>query len=591
MAPRCGRAWPLLVVAVALAALGAATGAALALAYRPVGLAYVDVLTRCPPKPTGQAACLAEATRSVGALMLSGAAIALGGGLAGTLLTAVRGERRMTRLRPPHPMVQARFVELCRQHRLIGAAQPRLRIGGRRADSTAGPGRRAAVVLAASAVRQPLVPAVFDPLVRGQLERILSGQAGRSAALRGWPWLLAPVSVALVGTAAVTGTTLGVPVESAVRVMLLAAAVAGLTVGLRGLGGTSGTRTVTWCAVPATGVIAGAGGHAGASVVWHLVPAAGDRLVAGAALAPALLVLAGLLPAITARRPATAGSRRGAAVLAALAGVVAGLVAFPVGTAAAPDLAAPLLVHPSPGGPGAPSTGPHDATGSAGQPDDASGPAPSAAAPGDPVAAGPVGLDTTAANRAARAVESALDPRWRADPLPTRPAVRSRPAGCHPSIVDDYLRRITAGRTGHGVARYAARATAGTGGLGRTTLQVDVVSYRPDTVSTARPVEMVFAAVERAGAACREFADGRSGLRVQSLPRAAPAIGDRAWRMDLVRTLGRGAGRVTATTALGVVQVDTTLVVVSMTASLTAVDTVLFEQAMRRTVAALVADR
>ncbi|MFY1650254.1 hypothetical protein ACN27J_05080 [Solwaraspora sp. WMMB762] len=587
MTPRCGRTWPLLLVAVALAALGAATGGMLALAYRPIGLAYLDVLTRCPPSAGDQTMCLTEVTWAVGALMASGAAIALGSGLAGTLVTTVRAQRWIARLPPARPMAEARFEELCRQHSLVGSHRPRLRIGGHRTDSIAGPGQRAAVVLPAAAVRQPLVPVVFDPLVRAELDRIASGQSARRAVLRGWPWLLASVSAALAAAAAFTGPAFTGPgpgplAGSTTRVLLLAAAVAVLTVGLRrGPDGTRGTRAAAWCAVPAAGVIAGAGGQAGASVLWHLAPAAGDRLVAGAALAPALLVLAGLLPALTAGRPGATGSRGTAAVPAMLAGVVAGLLAFPVGTAAAPNLAAPLLVQPSPA---VPDSGSDPRGGS--DPDRTR-----RARPDGPGAAGPVPIDTTAADRAARAVEPVLGPAWRADPLPAPPPAGSRPAGCQPSIVNDYLRRAAAGRTGRGVARYATLAAPGGGGLGRTTLQIDVVSYRPDAMSSTRPVEMVFAAVERAGAACREFTDGRSGLRVQSLPRAAPAVGDRAWRMDLVRTLGRGAGRVTATTALAVIQVDTTLVVVSMTASLAVVDGELFEQAMRRTVAALVAER
>ncbi|ROO60140.1 hypothetical protein EDC02_1998 [Micromonospora sp. Llam0] len=597
MTPRGGGTWPLLVVAVALAALGAASGGMLALTYRPIGLAYLDVLTRCPPSASDPAMCLTEATWAVGALMTAGAAIALGSGLAGTLVTTVCAQRRIARLSPAHPMAEARFEELCRQHRLVGSDRPRLRIGGHRTGSTAGPGQRAAVVLPAAAVRQPLVPVVFDPLVRAELDRIASGRSARRAVLRGWPWLLASVSAALAAVAAFTGTAFtgpgpGTPAGSTTRVLLLTAAVAGLTVGLRRCpGGTRGARTVAWCAVPAAGVIAGAGGQAGASILWHLAPAAGDRLVAGAALAPALLVLAGLLPVLTAGRPGATGSPGAAAVPATLAGVVAGLLAFPVGTAAAPGLAAPLLVQPSPAVPdggsdlrGADPRGGSDPQGS--DPDRAR-----RASPGGPRTARPVPIDTTTANRAARAVEPVLGPAWRADPLPAPPPAGSRPAGCQPSIVDDYLRRVAAGRTGQGVARYATRAAPGNGGLGRTTLQIDVVSYRPDAMSSARPVDMVFAAVERAGAACREFTDGRSGLRVQSLPRAAPAVGDRAWRMDLVRTLGRGAGRVTATTALAVIQVDTTLVVVAMTASLAVVDGELFEQAMRRTVAELVAVR
>ncbi|MFV2084666.1 hypothetical protein [Micromonospora sp. LOL_021] len=576
MTPRGVRTWPLLVVAVALAALGAAIGGMLALTYRPIGLAYLDVLTRCPPSASDPAMCLTEATWAVGALMTSGAAIALGSGLAGTLVSTVCAQRRIARLPSAHPMAEARFEELCRQHRLVGADRPRLRIGGHRTGSTAGPGQRAAVVLPAAAVRQPLVPVVFDPLVRAELDRIASGQSARRAVLRGWPWLLTSVSAALAAVAAFTGPGLGAPAGSTTRVLLLTAAVAGLTVGSRsGPGATCGARTVAWCAVPAAGVAAGAGGQAGASILWHLAPATGDRLVAGAALAPALLVLACLLPALTARRPGATGSPGPAAVPATLAGVVAGLLAFPVGTAAPPNLAAPLLVQPSPAVPD-----------SGSDPDRAR-----RARPDDPRTAGPVPIDTTAANRAARAVEPVLGPAWRADPLPAPPPAGSRPAGCQPSIVNDYLRRAAAGRTGRGVARYATRATPGGGGLGRTTLQIDVVSYGPDAMSSARPVEMVFAAVERAGAACREFIDGRSGLRVQSLTRTAPAVGDRAWRIDLVRTLGRGAGRVTATTALAVVQVETTLVVVSMTASLAVVDGELFEQAMRRTVAVLVAER
>ncbi|MFV2108980.1 hypothetical protein [Micromonospora sp. LOL_015] len=575
MTPRGGRTWPLLLVAVALAALGAATGGMLALAYRPIGLAYLDVLTRCPPSASDQTMCLTEVTWAVGALMTSGAAIALGSGLAGTLVTTVRAQHWIARLPPAHPMAEARFEELCRQHSLVGSHRPRLRIGGHRTDSIAGPGQRTAVVLPAAAVRQPLVPVVFDPLVRAELDRITSGRSTRRAMLRGWPWLLASVSAALAAAAAFTGLGPGTLAGSTARVLLLAAAVAVLTVGLRrGPGGTRGARAAVWCAVPAAGVIAGAGGQAGASVLWHLAPAAGDWLVAGAALAPALLVLAGLLPALTAGRPSAAGSWGTAAVPAMLAGVVAGLLAFPVDTAAAPNLAAPLLVQPSPAVPD-----------SGSDPDHAR-----RARPDGPRTAGPVPIDTTAADRVARAVELVLGPAWRADPLPAPPPAGSRPAGCQPSIVNDYLRRAAAGRTGRGVARYATLAPGG-GGLGRTTLQIDVVSYRPDAMSSTRPVEMVFAAVERAGAACREFTDRRSGLRVQSLPRAAPAVGDRAWRMDLVRTLGRGAGRVTATTALAVIQVDTTLVVVSMTASLAVVDGELFEQAMRRTVAALVAER
>ncbi|WBC21800.1 hypothetical protein O7543_04795 [Solwaraspora sp. WMMA2080] len=575
MTPRCGRTWPLLVVAVALAALGAATGGILALAYRPIGLAYLDVLTRCPPSAGDQAMCLTEATWAVGALMASGAAIALGSGLAGTLVTTVCAQRRIARLPPAHPMAEARFEELCRQHRLVGSDRPRLRIGGRRTDSTAGPGQRPAVVLPAAAARLPLVPVVFDPLVRAELDRIASGQSARRAVLRGWPWLLASASAALAAGAACTGPGQGTPAGSMSRVLLLAVAVASLTVGLRC--GPGGARTVTWYAVPAAGVIAGAGGQAGASVLWHLAPAVGDQLVAGAALAPALLVLAGLLPVLTAGRTGSPGA---AAVPATLAGVVAGLLAFPVGTAAAPDLAAPLLIRPSP-------TVPDSGSGPRGGPD----PDHAHRAPDTPRSAGPVPIDTAAANRAARAVEPVLGPAWRADPLPAPPPAGSRPAGCQPSIVDDYLRRAAAGRTGRGVARYATRAAPGGAGLGRSTLQIDVVSYRPDAMSSARPVEMVFAAVERAGAACREFTDGRSGLRVQSLPRVAPAIGDRVWRMDVVRTLGRGAGRVTATTALAVVQVDTTLIVVSMTASLAVVDGELFEQVIRRTVAGLAAER
>ncbi|WFE20378.1 hypothetical protein O7621_21110 [Solwaraspora sp. WMMD937] len=570
-----------MLVAVALAALGAATGGMLALAYRPIGLAYLDVLTRCPPLASDQTMCRTEMTWAVGALMTAGAAIALGGGLAGTLVTAVRAQRRIARLTPASPLAEARFEELCRQHSLVGSHRPRLRIGGHRTDSIAGPGQRAAVVLPAAAVRQPLVPVVFDPLVRTELDRIASGLSTRRGVLRGWPWLLTSVSAALAAAAAVTGPGPGTLAGSTTRVLLLAAAVAVLTVGLRrGPGGTRGARAVAWCTVPAAGVIAGAGGQAGASVLWHLAPAAGDWLVAGAALAPALLVLAGLLPALTAGRSSAAGSWGTAAVPAMLAGVVAGLLAFPVGTAAAPNLAAPLLVQPSPA---VPNTG-SDPRGES-DPDRAR-----RARPDGPRTVGPVPVDTTVADRAARAVELVLGPAWRADPLPPPPPAGSRPAGCQPSIVNDYLRRAAAGRTGQGVARYATLAPGG-GGLGRTTLQIDVVSYRREAMSSTRPVEMVFAAIERAGAACREFTDGRSGLRVQSLPRAAPAVGDRALRMDLVRTLGRGAGRVTATTALAVVQVDTTLVVVSMTASLAVVDGELFEQAIQRTVAALVTER
>ncbi|WP_326553555.1 hypothetical protein [Micromonospora sp. NBC_01813] len=595
MARRRDSAWPVLTIGTGMASLGAAVGGFLALAYRPTGLAYADALVLCGPASGDAAVCLTDATRTVGLLMVAGAAVALGVGLACVTLAGLGDTARSARHGRAHPLVDVRFAELCRQYGLRAADLPALRVGGQRVESVRAVAGQAMVVVPAALGRAPLRPAAFDPVVRVELNRIATGRTGWASCLRGWPWLITPVCAGLAGVVGLAGSTLAVPLSASVRLVLLAAVVAGLSIGLRGLGrGRPGLRRIaSWYAGGATGAAASIGAMGAASVVWHLDPSAGPPLIVAATAA--MVVTVGLLGVLLAGRSGVLGARPrlGNAVLGALAGLLVGATVFPIGFGAAPGAAATMLARPPvgvvdpPARHRAPTAGPSD-TGSD-EPRVPAGPpgasTPAASASRQP-AASPVtaGVDTDVANRVARVIEQVLDPTWRADPLPEPPPSWARPAGCHPSIIESYLRSGMAHRTGHGVARYATSGPAGSDSLSRITLQIDVVSYR-------EPVDLVFAAANRTAIACREFTDEPSGLRVQAVTRPAPSAGDRAWRVDLVQTLGRGAGRVTATTALGLAQVDTTVVVVTMTASLTPVDGSLFDETMLRTTAELAGRR
>lgn len=582
-------AWPALIIGTSLAALGAATGGLLALAYRPTGLAYADALLLCPPGTTS--GCPSDATRAIGGLMVAGAAVALGTGLACYTLLGWCDARMPRRDRPAHPLVELRFAELCRQHGFDAADRPLLRVGGRRAASVYGIGRRAGVVVPPALGRAPVRPVVFDPAVRDELVRLGTGRTGWASGLRGWPWLIAPGCAGLLWAVQAGGSALAVPDALVARLLLLAAAVTGLSVGLRALSRArpGRRRAAGWYAGIAAGTATGTGAVTVVSILWHLQPSTDPLLLVAAALV-AMTGPLGLLVALVAGRVDALGAapRRAGALLGTLAGLLLGAAVFPIGVGGAASGATALLPRPYTGPAGPP---PHSSptagittiesdrhrapVGARGASSPAvPGPGPS----GTPVAAG---VDTGAANRAARVIEELLDPGWSADPLP---ATASPTAGCHPSVIEGYLRSIIAHQTGHGVARYASPAPPATAGLGRVTLQVDVMSYRT-------PVDLVFAAADRAATACREFTDDHSGLRVQAITRPAPSAGDRAWRVDLVQTLGRGAGRVTATTALGLAQVDSTVVVVTMTASLAPVDGRLFDETLRRTAAELAGDR
>ncbi|MFY1631825.1 hypothetical protein ACN27F_00865 [Solwaraspora sp. WMMB335] len=555
----------LLLAAVALAVLGAAAGWLVATTHRATGLAYANALALCPAGSTGYAACLTRATRPVGLLMLSAAAGTLGAGLGTALLVGLWQRTRLAATRPAHPLLQARFVELCRQHRCDGPRRPRLRVGGQRATSVRVPGRPATVVVPAVVAAQPVAPARFDPLVRTQLDLLGTSHAGWPPMDGGWPRLVMPCAAGLVLVIACGRTTIGVSWFDAVRFLLLAAVVAGLALRLPGPGRHPPRPSVAgaWLAGSAAGAVAGAGALTVAAVAWHVAPSADPRLWVGVSAVCAALTLAGLpTPLTPGGRDARRHWHRVSAVAGTLAGLAAGAAVFPAtGLPARIPPVAPGTTHGQAAGPA-----PTPAR-SATPPQDRPGPVTSA-------------VGTAAANLAARSVEVVLGPRWQADPLPAPPPAGQRPASCHRSIIDAYLRSMRPHRIGHGVARYAAVTSPGGVGLSRLTLQIDIVSY-------GEPVELFFAATRRAASACRELTDTPSGLRVQALTRPAPEAGERAWRVDLISTLGSGASRVSATTALAVSQVGTTLVLVTMTASLTALDGDVFDEALRRTVAAL----
>ncbi|MDG4766084.1 hypothetical protein O7632_18530 [Solwaraspora sp. WMMD406] len=563
-----GRVWTPLVVGSTLVAFGATAGWLSAVSYRPTGLAYANAVALCPATDSA-ADCLRPATQPVGLLMLVGAAFALGTGVGLVLLVPLWDRARLAGSQRPHPAVQARFVELCRQHRLTGPPQPTLRIGGRRVASTSLPGWPATIVLPRSVVDPPLRPSEFDPAVRGELDRIDRGALAWSGTLRGLPWLVWPATVGLIGTTASAVPAFAGSWDTGARIALQGVLVTGIVCGARWLAQARGrTRPAGWVAGMVSGTAVGAVAVTALVTGWHLAPASdGASLVVPTALL-AGVVLAGTLLAVAGRRrPDRSGPRprRGALVLGAVVGLATGLTAFPVVPTVSTRTSIPLTA--ATGGPpaGVPTVGPS--------------PTKPAAGPG-PVSRPAAPLGTAAANRAARAVEVLLGARWRADPLPVIGSGTGRRTICHPRMLDGYLRGVRPHRAGHGVARYASLPAPGTDSLHRVIMQIDVVSYH-------HPVDHVVVAAERATSVCRDHFDASSGLRVQALVRPAPPLGDRSWRVDLTQTLGSGAGRVTATTALVLVRAGTTLVLVTMTVTLTQMDEWLLTEALDRTVAAL----
>lgn len=201
--------------------------------------------------------------------------------------------------------------------------------------------------------------------------------------------------------------------------------------------------------------------------------------------------------------------------------------------------------------------------------------------PSTPSPANEVILDRTEANLVARMVEPALPPRWRADPLADPRETRIRPTSCRPLAAEEYLASLEPFRRAHGVARYATDPAPAPASILLTTLQVDVQSF-------AVPVRPeVFAAAEAARVACHRFTDELSGIRVQVVPRDAPAVGQQAWRVDLAYSVGTARSRIIATMAYAIVRVGHTLVTVTMTAIMEPLDAALLATTVTRTVDAL----
>ncbi|SCL72014.1 M48 family metalloprotease [Micromonospora peucetia] len=160
----------------------------------------VDVCTRVHPAEQSAARerCLAGQFGRRGAVMATGAGIALGGAVVLVLVLPLTDRRRLRR-RLTLPGAQERFVELCDRNRLVGRHRPRLVVAAppvRQAYTTGGVLGRPTVVLPAAVAVAHADPARFDPVVEHELAHVLARDVAWASAVRGLIWLPVPAVLA-----------------------------------------------------------------------------------------------------------------------------------------------------------------------------------------------------------------------------------------------------------------------------------------------------------------------------------------------------------------------------------------------------------